>query len=307
MPLSTRIPDLAALDLLLSVVELGSLGRAAQVHSISQPSASARIRLLESLVGVPVLERSSRGSRPTPAGKLIAAWAQHVVDAAHRLDAGAVALRSQRESHLKVAASQTVSDYLFPRWLAALREQSPDTTVTLMACNSQEAGEAVLAGRADIGFVEGPRTAAEFETRVVARDRLLTIVAPQHPWARRSAITVDELAKAALIQREAGSGTRAIFESALVTRVPAWQPSVLLDLSSNTAIKNAVAGGAGAAVLSSLAVHRELVAGSLTAVTVQDFEAHRALRAVWPVGQRLVGAAKELYAIACGSLPRKRP
>ncbi|MCI3927806.1 LysR family transcriptional regulator [Streptomyces sp. AN091965] len=304
MPLSTRIPDLAALDLLLSVIELGSLGRAAQAHGISQPSASSRIQQLERLVGVPVLERSARGSRPSPTGKLIAAGAKEVVDAARRLETTAAALRSQRGSHLQVAASQTVSDHLFPTWLGALQERRPDTTVTLMACNSREAGEAVLAGHADIGFVEGPKDAPEFDTHVVARDRLVTVVAPQHPWARRTAITVTELAEASLIQRETGSGARAVFESALVTRVPAWQPRVLLALSSNTAIKNAVASGAGTAILSSLAVHRELAAGSLTAVTVQGFEPSRSLRAVWPTGQRLVGAARELYTIACRSTPR---
>ncbi|WP_306335777.1 LysR family transcriptional regulator [Streptomyces sp. KL118A] len=71
MPLSPRTPDLAALGLLLGVVELGSPGRAAEAHGISRPSAGSRIRYLEKLVGVPVLERTPRGSRPTPAGALI--------------------------------------------------------------------------------------------------------------------------------------------------------------------------------------------------------------------------------------------
>ncbi|WP_327135335.1 LysR family transcriptional regulator [Streptomyces sp. NBC_01343] len=45
--------DLAALGLLLSVIDLGSLGRAAQAQNISQPSAGSRIRCLEQLVGAP--------------------------------------------------------------------------------------------------------------------------------------------------------------------------------------------------------------------------------------------------------------
>ncbi|MBD0741388.1 LysR family transcriptional regulator [Streptomyces sp. CBMA152] len=298
MPLSPRVPDLPALDLLLSVIELGSLGRAAAAHGISQPSASSRIRYLEKLVGMPVLERTTLGSRPTPAGALIAEWAQTVVDAARRLDAGIGTLRDQRDSQLHVAASQTVAEYLFPTWLMALRARAPQTTVALEAGNSTEVGEAVLAGRAEIGFIESPRAPKGLESRPVARDRLLVVVAPGHPWARRGTLTADELAATALIMREAGSGTRISLERALAAQVPGRKPTPLLELSSTTAIKTATAGGIGPTVLSSLAVEAELAAGTLKAVPVSGFEAGRTLRAVWPRGRRPVGPARDLYAIA---------
>lgn len=203
MPISPRVPDLPALDLLLSVIELGSLGRAAEAHGISQPSASSRIRYLEKLVGLPVLERSSLGSKPTPAGALIAEWARTVIDAAHELDAGIGALRERRSSHLKVAASQTVAEYLVPKWLIGLRAQHPATSVALESGNSADVARAVLDGRAELGFIESPRAPKGLESHAVARDRLLVVVAPAHPWARRTAITLDELATASLIQREA--------------------------------------------------------------------------------------------------------
>lgn len=241
MPLSPRVPDLPALDLLLSVIELGSLGRAAEAHGISQPSASSRIRYLEKLVGLPVLERSSLGSRPTPAGALIAEWARTLVDAAHGLDAGIAALRERRDSHLKVAASQTVAEYLVPKWLIGLRAQHPATSVALEPGNSADVARAVLDGRADIGFIESPRAPKGLESRAVARDHLVVVVAPAHPWARRTAITLEELAAASLIQREAGSGTRTAFERAIRAHLPDWQPSALLELASTTAIKTAVA------------------------------------------------------------------
>lgn len=212
MPLSPRVPDLAALDLLLSVIELGSLGRAAKAHGISQPSASSRIRYLEQLVGVPVLERTTLGSRPTAAGALIAEWARDVVDAATRLDAGIDTLRAQRDSRLRVAASQTVAEYLFPKWLVGLRARMPETSIALISGNSAEVAKAVLEGRAGIGFVESPLLPPGLESQVVARDRLVVVVAAGHPWARRAEIDVRELAGTALIYRESGSGTRNSFE-----------------------------------------------------------------------------------------------
>ncbi|WP_306355698.1 MULTISPECIES: LysR family transcriptional regulator [unclassified Nocardia] len=298
MPLSPRVPDVAALDLLLSVIELGSLGRAAQAHGISQPSASSRIRYLERLVGVPVLERTSLGSRPTAAGSLIATWAREVVDAAARLDAGIDSLRAERDSRLQVAASQTAAEYLFPKWLMSLRARQPATTIALESGNSAEVVRAVLDGRVDIGFVESPTVPRDLEGHIVCRDRLVVVIPPGHRWARRTALTVDDLAATPLIYRESGSGTRISFERAMRRVIPDWQPDVLLELSSTTAIKTAVATGLGPAVLSSLAVASELAEGILLSPTVAGLELERPLRAVWPRGQRPTGPARDLYAIA---------
>uniref|UniRef100_A0AAU2V0Z6 LysR family transcriptional regulator n=1 Tax=Streptomyces sp. NBC_00003 TaxID=2903608 RepID=A0AAU2V0Z6_9ACTN len=298
MPLPPRVPDLAALDLLLSVIELGSLGRAAEAHGITQPSASSRIRYLEKLVGVPVLERTTLGSRPTQAGSLIAEWAGVVVEAAQQLGEGIDTLRERRDSQLHVAASQTVAEYLFPQWLVALRTGAPAATVTLEAGNSASVAQAVLEGRAEIGFIESPRAPKGLESRAVARDRLVVVVAPDHPWARRSAITLEELAATALIQREPGSGTRTSFERAVAARIPGWQPAPLLELSSTTAIKTAAAAGVGPAIVSSLAVSAELASGVLRSPAVTDFDLTRTLRAVWPSGRLPTGPARALYAIA---------
>ncbi|MVU76073.1 LysR family transcriptional regulator [Nocardia sp. ET3-3] len=298
MPLSPRVPDLSALDLLLSVVELGSLGRAAKAHGISQPSASSRIRYLEQLVGVAVLERTTLGSRPTAAGALIVEWARDVVDAAARLDAGVDSLRAQRDSRLRVAASQTIAEYLFPKWLIGLRARMPDTSIALESGNSADVARAVLEGRAGIGFVEGPRLPSGLESHAVGRDRLIVVVAPGHPWAKRGEVGADELARTALIYREAGSGTRNSFERAMGAVGPDWTPDVALELSSTTAIKSAVAAGVAPAVLSSLAVASELAEGILVSPTVTGLDLERQLRAVWPTGQKPTGPARDLYAIA---------
>ncbi|WP_324194215.1 LysR family transcriptional regulator [Nocardia blacklockiae] len=297
-PVTPRVPDLSALDLLLSVVELGSLGRAARAHGISQPSASSRIRHLEQLVGMPVLERTTLGSRPTAAGALIAEWARGVVDAASRLDAGIDTLRAQRDSRLRVAASQTVAEYLFPTWLTRMRAAAPDTTIALESGNSTDVSAAVLEGRATIGFIESPRAARGLQSHPVARDHLVPVVPPHHPWARRGTVTLRELATTPLIQREPGSGTRTWFERAVTTALPGIQPAIALELSSTTAIKSAVASGVAPAVLSSLAVANELSTGTLASPQIPHTPLTRTLRAIWPTAQPPTGPAHTLYTIA---------
>ncbi|GAB2579369.1 transcriptional regulator [Paractinoplanes abujensis] len=295
MPLPPLTADLTGFDLLLSVARLGSVGRAAAEHRISQPAASARLRELERRIGLTLLHRTPRGSTLTETGALVADWARAAIDAAEALAAGLAALRATHESRLTVAASQTVAEYLLPTWLVALRAAHPGLAVTLQAANSADVAAAVLAGQVELGFVEGPDLPGGLHDEVVATDRLAVVVAPGHPWAkRRRAVTAAELAATPLVSREAGSGTRRAFEQALGDLTAA---APLLELSSTTAIKHAVAAGSGAAVLSSLAVTVELTAGTLVAVPTA-VPLQRRLRAVWRTADQLIGPAGDLYAIA---------
>lgn len=295
-PLSQRVPDLGSLELLLAVARLGSLGRAARELGISQPAASGRVRALERRLGVDLVDRSPRGSRLTETGELVSGWARRVVESAEAFDAGAQALRARRDSRLRVAASMTVGEYLLPDWLVALRGLRPDTAVSLRAGNSRAVAREVLGGDADLGFVEGLATPQGLDTAVVARDRLLVLVAPGHPWALlRDSLDPAELARTPLILREEGSGTRAVLDAALLPYGGLVAP--LLELSSTTAVKSAALGGAGPAVLSELAVGEELVARRLRAVPVTGTPLDRALRAVWRTGHRPEGPARDLLAL----------
>lgn len=296
MTIASRVPDLGALELLLAVVRLGSLGRAAAEVGVTQPAASARIRAMERQVGVALLERSPRGSHPTEAGALVAGWAQQVLDAAKALDAGIEALRERRDGRLRVVASLTVAEYLMPGWLVALKELHPGIAVTLRTANSTAVAEQVRGGEADVGFVEGARTPSGLSGTVVAADRLVVAVAARHRWARRRAgVTAAELAATPLVLREEGSGTREVLDRALASYGGTAPP--LLQLASTTALKAAAVSGAGPVVVSELAIADEIAAGRLVAVPVPELDLSRPLRAVWPAGQRPAGPARDLLSL----------
>jgi DNA-binding transcriptional LysR family regulator len=99
------------------------------------------------------------------------------------------------------------------------------------------------------------------------------------------------------VSREAGSGTRRVLEQALARLDLAPVPAQA-ELSSTTAIKAAVAAGAGPAVLSSLAVAADLAGGSLRPVRVIGLDLRRELRVIWPAGRALTGPARDLVAIS---------
>lgn len=299
MPLPEPCPDLGALDLLVSVGELGSISAAAEAHGVTQPAASMRLRTLERVLQLRLLERSTAGTRLTPAGAATAEWAGSVLRDMRALLAGAASLRADRASEVHVAASLTVAEYLFPRWLEQLTAVLPGVGVSLAMGNTERVAEVVARGEAELGFIEGPRPPGGLRSRVVADDELVVVVGPGHPWARRRRpLTPHHLAASPLVLREVGSGTREVLTRALGRLGLA--PTPALVLGSTTAIKAAVVAGASPSVVSRAAVRGELRSGELVAVPCDGLDLRRAIRAVWAPERPLSPPAARLVAIAGG-------
>ncbi|HEX5496255.1 MAG TPA: LysR family transcriptional regulator [Mycobacteriales bacterium] len=292
-----RRPDLELLDLFLGVAEHGSLGAAARTRDITQPAASAALARLERRLGLHLVARSPRGSRLTSAGAAVADWSRELLNAADRFGDATEALRARGAGQLRVAASMTVAEYLVPGWLAELRAAAPGVSVGLRVGNSARVARLVRAGTVELGFVEGSGLPPGLRSRAVAVDELTVVVGPRHPWTRRRRpVLPADVAATALVLREPGSGTREILDEALAAHGLTADPA--LELGSTVAIKAAVTGGAGAAVLSALAVGEDVAQGRLVAVTVPDLDLRRRLRAVWRPGGRLDAPAATLLACA---------
>ncbi len=291
----TSWPDLDGLALLTFVAETGSISRAAERVGVTQPAASLRLKHLEDTLGLTLLERTTSGTRLTPEGAAVVGWAAPALDGARELLDGVRVLATRRRHHLRVAASLTVAEYLLPTWLSALHASDPDIAVSLHMANSYEVEESFSRRAIDLGFVEGVRAPPGLQGRTVAHDELVVVVAPAHPWAhRRRPIDAALLARADLVAREPGSGTREVLERALARHGHTLTPAV--ELASTTAIKAAVADGIGVGVVGRAAVAREVAEGRLVTVAVIDLDLGRAIRAVWPRATSLSPTGRRLLA-----------
>jgi DNA-binding transcriptional LysR family regulator len=137
---------------------------------------------------------------------------------------------------------------------------------------------------------------------VVATDRLAVVVRPDHPWAhRKSPVRPAELAATPLGEREEGSGTRQSLRAVLTGYLGPGSELAppALQLTTTTAVRQAVRAGAGPAVLSLLAVREAVGAGLLVVVPVLGIDLGRRLRAVWSgAAQPPAGPARDLVAVA---------
>src|SRR3954451_560937 len=125
-----------ALSLLVDVADHGSIGKAAALAVISQPSASVRLRRLEHSLGIALLERSYSGTRLTEAGRVVSGWASDVLTAVERLHTGVDVLRAPGAGPLHIAASFTIAEMLLPVWLPRLRAIQPGLKVSVEVTNS---------------------------------------------------------------------------------------------------------------------------------------------------------------------------
>ena len=303
----TDWPDLALLELLVTIERTGSLTAAARELGMAQPNASRAIGRLERRTGLVLLVRTHSGSTLSPSGRQVVEAARPVLEAAGELRSRLDDLaRAGRES-LQYAASQTIAEYLAPRWLAALTTRHRSAELGMRVTNSEAVMGLVQAGVMPLGFVETPQVLPGLSRRTVHTDRLVVVVAPSHRWARRRRpLTLDELADTHLVVRERGSGTRETLEAAILAACPERLPQVgpHLVLSSNVAVLGACSAGVAPAVLSELAVANDVEAGRVVVVPLAEPESlARDLQAVW-LGTTLPPGAAELVEIADASRSR---
>ncbi|MBP2316384.1 LysR family transcriptional regulator [Azospirillum soli] len=258
---------LEQLRIFVAVAEREHIRRAAEALHLTQSAVSAAIRAIEERHDVALFHRVGRRIELTEAGRLFHGEAAAVLArarAAERLldDLGALV-----RGTLPVAASQTVSNYWLPQRLVRFRADHPGIATVLHVGNTAEVVGRVLDGSVDLGIVEGEVDAPALAGRTVAHDRMVIVVAPGHPWTQVPPVNAAVLAEADWVLREPGSGTRSVFEAALLRHgieIPAAR--VVLELPSNEAVCSAVAAGGGVTAISEHVVEALVASGRLAVV-----------------------------------------
>lgn len=254
-----REPEVADLRAFCAAASLGSIAGAARSLNVSQPALSKRLRMLETLAGEALFERSTRGVRLTAAGV-------HLYGAARRLLASADTVRALMQNPVaappvRLAASATIAEVRLPRVLADLAQVEPELAVELLTTNSPVARSLVREGRCDLGLTAlDPDGLPEdgLSEKVIWRDEVVIAVPPGHPWVALDEIPAEVLAATPVVQRDPMSNSSRVVAAALdragLQRVP---PAV--GIGSTAAVLEVARSTRTPALLSLLAV-REFAA-----------------------------------------------
>jgi DNA-binding transcriptional LysR family regulator len=280
------------LRVFIAVAERQHVTRAAEALHLAQSAVSAAIAALEARHGARLFHRVGRGIELTEAGQLFLPEARAVLARAEAAEQVLAELGGLRRGTLRLQASQTIAGYWLPRHIVAFRGRHPGVAVHLTVGNTAQVAAAVRQGLAELGFIEGAIDDPALTLRRVAGDQLVVVVPPGHAWAAAEDLSAAELAAADWVLREAGSGTRSVFEQALADRgVDVALLRVVLELPSNEAVRGAVEAGLGATAMSASVVASSLEVGLLQqvrlALPARDFVAvHHAERGLSPAAQR---------------------
>jgi DNA-binding transcriptional LysR family regulator len=172
------------------------------------------------------------------------------------------------------------------------RNLYPQVSLHITILNSHEILEQTLNWTLDFGLVEGDPTTlpAGLHVEVFAQDELVLVVAPDHRWSRLDELNSEALREGELLLREQGSGIREVIEHALLIHHVQVRP--LFTLPDNEAIKQMVMSGVGAAILSALAVQRELASGDLVRIPITGIDLRPQLSLVRRIDKQLSRAAQ---------------
>lgn len=241
-----------------ATARLGLLGRAAEEQAISQSAASQAIRELEDTLQYPLFQRvgrnlvlTERGTEALPKVTQILRWVEDLSTPSGEAVQGA----------LCVAASETIASYQLPRLLASFIQRYPQVVPDVKIANTHDVITAIEQSKAHVGLIEGPASHRQLQVLPWRADRLEVFCHPTHPLAHSAQLSLAQLADQRWILREAGSGTRAVFDAAV--QKAGLEASIAMVLSRQEAIKQSVMVGLGVGCLSRCLIADAVALGQL--------------------------------------------
>lgn len=245
---------LRQLQVFAKVAETGSFTRASEQLFLTQPSVSQQIRQLTETVGEPLIDTIGRRSYLTPAGEeLLATWTA-IQQQWQQFEENMQALRGLHSGTLRLAVVSTAK-YFVPRVLGPFCARYPGIDVKLEVANRDRIIERIQSNLDDLYVMTTPPDDLDLVCEYFLDNPLVAIAPPSHALAGAARLSLADLAEERFIMREQGSGTRIAIEHYLDQQGATL--NVRMELGSNEAIKQAVAGGLGLSILSRHTLHRE--------------------------------------------------
>ena len=281
------------LTVFLAVAEHRSITAAAEACHVTQPTVSMQMKELAETVGLPLYEQIGKQLYLTAAGEAVADTARVMADEWARLQQTIEAMKGHRKGRLRVAVVST-AQYFVPRMLGGFCQAYPEVDISLAVLNRDGVVQRLRQNADDLYIMSMPPEDMPLEQHAFLDNPLVLIAPLAHPLARKRRLGFANIANEPLILREPGSGTRHACN--VHFKKHRFLPKVRLELGSNEAIKQAVAGGLGLAVISRhalAAVHED---EGLAVLPLDTFPIHSQWLILYPRGKRLSPIASEFMA-----------
>ncbi|NJK36501.1 MAG: LysR family transcriptional regulator [Oscillatoriales cyanobacterium RM2_1_1] len=252
-----------------------SFTRAAEELMITQPTVSAQVKQLSQAIDLPLFEQIGKQLYLTDVGQELFATCQGIFEQLDLFEMKVANWKGMKRGKLKLAVV-TTAKYFVPRLLGSFCQQYPEVDIALQVTNHQDLTQRMQANLDDLYILSQPPEDFELTSESFLDNPLVVVARSDHPLAHQQKISLKDLQGEPFIMRESGSGTRQCVQKLFEKYKISTQ--VRLELGSNEAIKQAIAGGLGISVLS----QHTLISENNQELTVLDVE-HFPIQQRWYV------------------------
>ena len=277
------------LRLFLALAETGSVSAAARATHVTQPTASMQLREVSESLGVPLYEVIAKKVYLTDTGRELAQTARAIANEWDVLEQKINATKGLTRGKLRVAVVSTAK-YFVPRLLGTFCVSYPEIDISLEILNRDGVLNRLRENLDDLYIMSMPPKDILVEDQILMPNPLVVIAASTDPLVKRRRLDIHDLNNKRFILRERGSGTRMAVD-AHFKRLK-FKPNLRLELGSNEAIKEAVAGGLGIAVVSSHSLQGNAAQQGVSVLKVIDFPIDSNWHVVHQKGKQLSPIAK---------------
>ena len=281
------------LQIFVAVADCGKMRAAAERLHISQPSVSQAVRELESYYNIKLFERLSQRIYITETGKKLLPYARHIIDSFETME-GFINDTSSGNV-IRVGGSVSVGTRLLPPMIKSLENEVPDVDVCVIVDNTAAIEGKIQRSELDIAVVEGIVRSDELVKKDIYDDELVLVVGPEHELFNHPGIKLKELTKHALISRESGSVERNQFEQFLLEHDIKMKNK--WSCSNTETIKKAVLNGEGIAILSRMVIEKEIAAGEVRVLIVENTRMKRKIMLIYHKNKYISQSMKQFIDI----------
>jgi DNA-binding transcriptional LysR family regulator len=287
--------ELSQLEVFLAVVREGRFSRAAEKLFRTQSAVSQTIHKLESELGEPLFDRSSREGLLTDAGRVLQEYAERMLNLRTNAQQALTELRQLHKGKLAIAANEFTALYLLPV-LGEFRRLHPGIKITVQRSLGSRIPGDVLRHNSELGVLTYDPEDPQLQSTVVYQDELVFVVPAGHPLATEAQVSIRQLGAESFAAHNVASPYRdKVIQAFKRHKTPLHMD---IELPTLQAIKRFVAMGNGVAFLPEISVERELERGELVHIPVRELRLHRSLRLIYRKPGELSHAARAFLKVA---------
>ena len=197
------------------VARAGSIRKAADQLNVTASAVNRRIMDLEDELGTPLFERRPRGVRLTSAGEVFVRYLRLQAGDVERMKSQIEDLKGMRRGTVRIACSQALALDFLPREIAQFRERHPLVSFEVKVADHEQAMAALAAYEVDLVLVFRPPFLANFQPLMTLEQRIVAVMAADHPLAAKSAIRLRDCAAYPVALPERSIGGRQLLEEVM--------------------------------------------------------------------------------------------